>query len=82
VVKNAYKEVFDVALKKFDHGSVDYLSVIDAQKALLNTKLSISQINAQILMADVMLYKAFGGGWSYEQKREEILKKKEKNNDE
>lgn len=72
---DAYKNALEVATKKFDHGTTSYLDVLDAQKALLNAQLSLIDTKAQLLIADVTLYKALGGGWDYKKKREEFLKK-------
>ena len=75
---DAYQAALDMATKKFDRGSVNYLEVLDAQKSLLNAKLTLCDVKSQLLIADVMLYKALGGGWSYEKKREEFLKNNKK----
>ena len=72
---DAYKNALDMATKKFDHGTASYLDVLDAQKALLNAQLSLTDTKAQLLIADVTLYKALGGGWDSKKKREEFLKK-------
>lgn len=63
---NAYADALDLANKKFDHGTISYLNVLDAQKALLNSHLSLEDAAAQQLIAQVTLFKALGGGWSYE----------------
>ena len=73
---DAYKNALEMATKKFDYGTASYLDVLDAQKALLNAQLSLIDTKAQLLIADVTLYKALGGGWDYEKKREEFLKNK------
>jgi multidrug efflux system outer membrane protein len=72
----AYADALDLASKKFDHGTISYLNVLDAQKALLNSHLSLEDAASGQLIAQVTLYKALGGGWSYEKKREEFLKNK------
>jgi multidrug efflux system outer membrane protein len=72
----AYADALDLASKKFDHGTISYLNVLDAQKALLNSHFSLEDAASGQLIAQVTLYKALGGGWSYEKKREEFLKNK------
>jgi multidrug efflux system outer membrane protein len=72
---DAYKNALEMATIKFDYGTASYLDVLDAQKALLNAQLSLIDTKAQLLIADVTLYKALGGGWNSEKKREEFLKK-------
>ncbi|MDD2357845.1 MAG: efflux transporter outer membrane subunit [Thiovulaceae bacterium] len=72
----AYQNALEIATKKFDHGTATYLDVLDAQKALLNAKLSVADAASGVLIADVTLYKALGGGWSKETKREKFLENK------
>lgn len=60
----AYNQAYILATTKFKHGTVSYLEVLDAQKGLLNSKLSSVSINTQLIVNEVELYKALGGGWS------------------
>ncbi|WP_338466798.1 efflux transporter outer membrane subunit [Novosphingobium sp. ZN18A2] len=49
---------------QFKAGVSDYLSVLDAQRSLLSTELSVAQSRLQRDLAFADLYKALGGGWS------------------
>lgn len=40
-----------------------YLEQLDAQRALLNSDLTLAQIQGERLSACVALYQALGGGW-------------------
>ena len=78
----AYNDAFTLANKKFDHGTAGYLDLLDAQKALFSAHLLLEDAKSAQLIAQVTLYKALGGGWSYEKKREDFLKNKDKKDDE
>lgn len=71
----AYADALDLASKKFDHGTASYLDVLDAQKALLGSHLSLEDARSQQLVAQVTLYKALGGGWNMENKNNEKIEK-------
>jgi len=53
----------DIARLKFDHGSVDYLQVLDAERSLFSAQLELVQKEVDILVALISVYKAMGGGW-------------------
>ncbi len=52
-----------VALELFKTGRVNYLEVIIAQQNSLNAKLDLIEIENEIAVTKVQLYKALGGGW-------------------
>jgi outer membrane protein, multidrug efflux system len=66
----AYNNALELAQKKFDHGTASYLDVLDAQKGVLNTHLLLEDTKFSQLLSQVTLYKALGGGWSIENKKE------------
>lgn len=47
----------------FREGQIDLLQLLDVQRALLATELSLAESNAQRAVGYVQLYKALGGGW-------------------
>lgn len=61
---NANKQAYQLANIKFDKGSISYLDVLTAQKALLNARLSSVSAYTQLLIDEVTLYKSLGGGWN------------------
>ncbi len=63
---DAAREYLRLAEIQYRQGLVGYLVVIDAERTLLNTELSASQIATQRFVASVALVKALGGGWTNE----------------
>jgi NodT family efflux transporter outer membrane factor (OMF) lipoprotein len=51
------------AREQFQQGSTDFLNVLSAQNALLQSQSSLSQSDTQIETDLVALYRALGGGW-------------------
>lgn len=52
---------------RYDAGVVDYLEVLDSERALFDAELSQSLVRREELTSYVTLYKALGGGWSPEE---------------
>jgi multidrug efflux system outer membrane protein len=52
-----------LARLRYDGGVSSYLEVLDAQRSLFNSELTLAQANRDQLVALVQLYKALGGGW-------------------
>lgn len=50
--------------ERFDKGLTGYLDVVDADRTVLQTRLALSQIDAQQRITLAALAKALGGGWS------------------
>lgn len=53
-----------LALLRYNNGYTDYLTVLDAQRNLYSTQLSVVSARQDRLNARVSLYKALGGGWN------------------
>lgn len=53
-----------ITQERFDKGLTSYLEVVDADRIVLQTRLAISQIDAQQRITLAALAKALGGGWS------------------
>ena len=47
----------------YDHGQIDLLPLLDAQRTRLNVRVSANESNTRLLLATVDLFKALGGGW-------------------
>lgn len=57
------REYLRLAQLQYQQGLVSYLTVIDAERTLLNNELSAAQILNQRLVSTVLLIKSMGGGW-------------------
>jgi len=53
----------DFARRKFEIGSSDFLTVLDAQRSQLNVSAQLAQSDMQLLLNLVAIYKSLGGGW-------------------
>lgn len=59
----ARAKILTMATKKFEVGTTDYLTVLDAQRGYLSTVLNLISIQTEAINNQVVLYKALGGGW-------------------
>ncbi len=57
-------ETRKLSTERYDKGLTSYLEVVDADRTVLQTRLAISQIDAQQRITLAALAKALGGGWS------------------
>ncbi len=57
------QHLYDLSSSRYQNGLVSYLEVIDAQRTLLQNRLSLTQNETQRLAATIILIKAVGGGW-------------------
>ncbi len=55
------------ARKKFEVGSSDFLTVLDAERSQLNVSAQLAQSDMQVLLNLVAVYKSLGGGWEFAQ---------------
>jgi outer membrane protein TolC len=53
-----------LARQRYEGGLIDFLTVLDTQRALLSTEDSLAATQAESVAALIRLYKALGGGWS------------------
>lgn len=56
-------ETRKLSSERFDKGLTSYLDVVDADRTVLQTRLALSQIEAQQRITLAALAKALGGGW-------------------
>ena len=59
----ATAEALRIARNRFQSGYSTYLEVLDAQRTLFGVEQQTVQARADILVANVNLYRALGGGW-------------------
>jgi len=52
-----------LARLRYDKGLASYFEVVDADRTVLNTRLSLARIDGERLISTVILLKALGGGW-------------------
>ena len=57
------REAYRLAELRFRAGTVDFLTVLDSQRAIISTDDAVIQAQLSQLSALVDLYKALGGGW-------------------
>ncbi len=58
------RETRQLSQERYDKGLTSYLEVVDADRTVLQTRLAVSQIEAQQRITLAALAKALGGGWS------------------
>jgi NodT family efflux transporter outer membrane factor (OMF) lipoprotein len=63
---NAAQMALEIADERFNSGLVDFLDVLDAQRALLSFEESKAGSSGAITLDLIRLYKALGGGWGQE----------------
>lgn len=61
--QNQAREAYRLAELRFRAGTVDFLTVLDAQRSIISTDDAVVQARLSQLAALVDLYKALGGGW-------------------
>ncbi|OQD46061.1 transporter [Candidatus Brocadia sapporoensis] len=65
-VQAAHRSV-DIALVQYREGVVDYLRVLDTQRALLQEEIRLAETRSSVVTNLIALYKALGGGWELRQ---------------
>jgi NodT family efflux transporter outer membrane factor (OMF) lipoprotein len=61
---DAAKQALELAQYKYQTGLIDFITVLDAQRSLLNYEDQLAQSTGGITSNLVRLYKALGGGWT------------------
>lgn len=57
-----------IAHNRYQNGYASYLDELDAQRTLFTTQLTVVQLKNSLLLAQIDLYRALGGGWQPDQK--------------
>jgi multidrug efflux system outer membrane protein len=60
----AAAEALGIARNRHANGYASYLEELDAQRTALSAEVSVLQLKASLLGANVDLYRALGGGWT------------------
>ena len=58
------QEALRIAQNRYSNGYSSYLDELDAQRTLFSAQLSVVQAKSNLLLAQIDLYRALGGGWS------------------
>lgn len=58
------QEALRIAQNRYRNGYASYLDELDAQRTLFSAQLSVVQAKSNLLLAQIDLYRALGGGWS------------------
>ncbi|WP_256361251.1 TolC family protein [Methylomonas koyamae] len=58
------KLALQISRDRYRLGAVDYQALLNAQSSYLNAENSRVQARLEVLLAQVLMYKALGGGWS------------------
>ena len=57
------KESVRIARDQYANGTIGYLSLLDAQRSLLEAQDAMAQSQGEVTLSMIALYKAIGGGW-------------------
>lgn len=60
-------EYLHLSQLRYSEGEIDYLNVLDAERAVFDAELAFVQSQADNFLAVVKLYGALGGGWVFEE---------------
>lgn len=69
---HASAKAVSLSIKKFEYGSTDYISVLDAQRSHLDIQTQLAKSDAQVLFNIIAIYKSLGGGWHISAKEDDI----------
>jgi len=61
------------ARQRFEIGTSDFLSVLDAERSQLDISAQLAQSETQLLLNLIAVYKALGGGWQVEPDASQVL---------
>jgi len=67
------RESVRIASDRYAGGTVDYLTLLDAQRSLLETEDTLVVSQGDIALSVIALYKAIGGGWEKMEQREKTV---------
>jgi len=65
------QRTLDLVTEQYDAGYVDYLSVLDSERSLLDAQLVAVSTKRALLSSGISLFKALGGGWNKETYQDE-----------
>lgn len=59
----ALSDYYKLAMLRYENGQNDYLTVLDAERALFRVQLDLAEAQANVFLSLIDIYKALGGGW-------------------
>lgn len=72
---SSLQRTLDLVTEQYNAGYIDYLTVLDSERSLLDAKLSAISTKRSLLSSGISLFKALGGGWNKETYQEEYNKR-------
>ncbi|WP_338562785.1 efflux transporter outer membrane subunit [Erwinia sp. E_sp_B04_7] len=57
------QEALRISRNRYQNGYASFLDELDAQRTLFSTQLNVVQVKNNLLLAQIDLYRALGGGW-------------------
>lgn len=60
------KYAYELALHQYKAGIVDFTTVLDTERSMLNLRSQLTQARTLLAITTVSVYKALGGGWEIE----------------
>ena len=63
----------DLARMRYDEGFIGFITLLDAERSLLNAQLAQAEVQRDQLVATASLFKALGGGWHEDASMEERI---------
>jgi NodT family efflux transporter outer membrane factor (OMF) lipoprotein len=67
----AGQSAFDLARQKYATGLIDFETVLTTQQSLLTVQDSLASSDAEVTSDLIRLYKALGGGWQHDERKDE-----------
>lgn len=66
-LNSTLEKTLNLATQRFNEGYTDYLEVLDANRQLLNARLSLAGVGLNLYNSIIDIYKALGGGFEVEE---------------
>ncbi|MEI8573639.1 efflux transporter outer membrane subunit [Methylomonas sp. LW13] len=66
------KLAYDISQNRYRLGAVDYQALLNAQSSYLTTENSRVQARLDVLVSQVQMYKALGGGWALNEQNTDL----------
>ena len=63
IAEDASRKAYSIADDQYREGILDYISVLDSQRTLLQSESEVIEGKKQLALGIINIYKALGGGW-------------------
>jgi multidrug efflux system outer membrane protein len=73
---DALRNYARLARRRYENGYTSYIEVLDAERNLFNSELSLASTRGGLFQSMVKLYKAMGGGWVTKAEKKTVLPEK------